>query len=111
MTTEQTNIFRTVFATVALFICITGTAQQFSFKQYTVKDGLPSSTIYYALQDRNGFMWFASNQGVSRFDGHTFRNFTKEDGLPDNEIIKMYLDKHNNVWFISMLGVPALYRQ
>jgi ligand-binding sensor domain-containing protein len=54
-------------------------------------------------------MWFSTNQGVSRFDGHSFRNFTKEDGLPDNEIIKMYLDKHNSVWFISMLGIPSVY--
>jgi ligand-binding sensor domain-containing protein len=83
--------------------------QELSYKQFTVKDGLPGSIIYQSLQDNNGFIWFATNQGVSRFDGRTFRNFTKEDGLPDNDIIKLYLDKHNNLWFIPLMGIPSVY--
>ena len=84
-------------------------SQEPAYKQFTVKDGLPGSVVYHTLQDKNGFIWFATNQGVSRFDGRTFRNFTKEDGLPDNDIIKLYLDKYNNVWFISFVGIPAVY--
>jgi ligand-binding sensor domain-containing protein/two-component sensor histidine kinase len=83
--------------------------QELSHKQYTVKDGLPGSVVYHTVQDRNGFIWFATNQGVSRFDGKTFTNFTKEDGLPDNEILKLYLDKYNNIWFISFAGIPAVF--
>lgn len=84
-------------------------SQEPAYKQFTVKDGLPGSIVYHTLQDKNGFIWFATNQGVSRFDGRTFRNFTKEDGLPDNDIIKLYLDKNNNVWFVSFVGIPAVY--
>ncbi|HEX6432545.1 MAG TPA: histidine kinase [Niastella sp.] len=84
-------------------------SQEPAYKQFTVKDGLPGSVVYQTLQDKNGFIWFATNQGVSRFDGRTFRNFTKEDGLPDNDIVKLYLDKFNNVWFISFVGIPAVY--
>ena len=83
--------------------------QELSFKHFTVKDGLPGSIVYHTLQDKNGFIWFATNQGVSRFDGKTFTNFTREDGLPDNEIIKLYLDKFNNIWFISFVGVPSAF--
>ena len=36
-------------------------------------------------------MWFATETGVSRFDGVHFKNFTTEDGLPDNEIIGLFL--------------------
>ncbi len=82
-----------------------------SYTQYTVKDGLPGPIVYQALQDKNGFIWFATNQGVSRFDGKSFKNFSKADGLPDNEILKLYIDKHNNMWFISGAGIPSLYRQ
>ncbi|WP_207513845.1 sensor histidine kinase [Longitalea luteola] len=84
-------------------------SQELTYKQFTVKDGLPGSVVYDALQDKNGFIWFATSQGVSRFDGRTFRNFTKEEGLPDNDIIKLYLDKHNNIWFLSFMGIPAVY--
>jgi len=88
---------------------LTCCCQELSYRQFTVKDGLPGSIVYHSLQDRNGFIWFATNQGVSRFDGRTFRNFTKEDGLPDNDIVKLYLDRHNNVWFISLLGTPSVF--
>lgn len=84
-------------------------SQEPAYKQFTVKDGLPGSVVYHTLQDKNGFIWFATSQGVSRFDGRTFRNFTKEDGLPDNDIIRLYLDKNNNVWFVSFVGIPSVY--
>lgn len=92
-----------------LFISAGMYCQELSYKQFTVKDGLPGSIVYNTLQDRNGFIWFATNQGVSRFDGKTFTNFTKEDGLPDNEILKLYLDKYNNIWCISFIGIPAVF--
>lgn len=83
--------------------------QEPSHIQYTVKDGLPGAIVYHALQDKNGFIWFATNQGVSRFDGRTFKNFSKENGLPDNEILRLYLDRHNNMWFISISGTASVY--
>lgn len=89
-------------------LCYNTYSQQLSYKQITGKDGLPGSIVYHALQDKKGFIWFASKQGVSCFDGRTFRNYTKEEGLPDNDIIKLYLDKYNNVWCISFVGIPAV---
>lgn len=83
--------------------------QEISRIHYTIKDGLPGPTVYQCLQDRRGFIWFATNTGVSRFDGRQFRNYNKEDGLPDNEIVKMYLDSHDDVWFMSFSGVPSVY--
>ncbi|WP_331957990.1 sensor histidine kinase [Chitinophaga sp.] len=87
---------------------VTARCQEPSHTQYTVKDGLPGAIIYQALQDRNGFIWFATNQGVSRFDGRTFKNYSKENGLPDNEILRLYLDRNNNMWFISISGIPSV---
>ncbi|WP_167291651.1 sensor histidine kinase [Paraflavitalea devenefica] len=86
-------------------------SQELAYKQYTTKDGLPGSAVYQALQDKEGFLWFATNQGVGRFDGSLFKYFSKEDGLPDNEVIKLYADKHNNIWFISLSGIPAVFYQ
>lgn len=94
-----------------LFLLFLGTAaycQEPSHTQYTIKDGLPGAVVYHALQDKNGFIWFATNQGVSRFDGRSFKNFSKENGLPDNEILRLYLDRHNNMWFISISGIPSV---
>jgi len=84
-------------------------AQELSYKKYGIKEGMAGSVIYHCLQDRKGFIWFATNHGVSRFDGKDFRNFSKEDGLPDNEIVKLYIDKYDNVWFISWTGTPSVF--
>jgi len=83
--------------------------QEYSYTQYNVKDGLAGSVVYCAAEDKDGFLWFGTESGLSRFDGTHFRNFTTSDGLPDNEIIKLYLDKHNNVWFISLMGIPSVF--
>lgn len=100
------------YNTVAFIILLSSTlicAQDLSYKRYSVRDGLPGSTVYNVLQDKNGFIWFATNQGVSRFDGRTFRNFSRQDGLPDNEVMRLYLDSHNRVWCTTFVGIPAVF--
>ena len=96
-----------ILTLVLLSLCCC--CQELAYRQYTVKDGLPGSIVYQSLQDRNGFIWFATNQGVSRFDGRTFRNFSREDGLPDDDIVKLYLDKYNDIWFLSVMGIPSVF--
>jgi ligand-binding sensor domain-containing protein len=73
-------------------------AQEFSYSRYDSKEGLAGSTVYCLVQDRDGFMWFGTETGLSRFDGTHFRNFTREDGLPDNDIIQLFADTRGRVW-------------
>lgn len=51
-------------------------------------------------QDKDGFIWFATDNGVCRFDGSEFKVFNTENGLPDNDIINIYCDTKNRVWFV-----------
>ncbi len=50
-------------------------AQQILFRHYSVPEGLPSSTVRAITQDRQGYLWFGTKNGLSRFDGYQFRNF------------------------------------
>lgn len=70
-------------------------------KVYSVKDGLPSSQIYRMTQDLDGAMWFATNRGLSKFDGFHFTNYTNEDGLANQDVWELSVDDDNNVWFFS----------
>ncbi|TDW99189.1 sensor histidine kinase [Dinghuibacter silviterrae] len=99
---------RTLLALYFLLTTTVSHAQELAYRQFTVKDGLPGAIVYHCIQDRKGFIWFATNQGVCRFDGRTFHTFTKKDGLPDNEILQLYLDRFDNVWFISFVGIPSV---
>lgn len=71
---------------------------------YTTKDGLPSNNCYYTLQDQQGFIWIATDAGVSRFDGAVFENFSVDDGLPDNQILQLRQDSKGRIWFMALNG-------
>ena len=90
-----------VFLILFLVHSIHGYAQSYHFKQYTVEDGLPSSEIYSVFQDYKGYMWFATDAGVSRFNGYEFENFDSSEGLADNTIFLITEDKENRIWFGS----------
>lgn len=77
-------------------------AQEYNYLQYTVADGMPSNTVYDVKQDKEGFIWLATDAGVTRFDGRKFVTFTQKDGLPSNDIIILYCDKFNRVWMVPM---------
>ncbi|HMC96323.1 MAG TPA: two-component regulator propeller domain-containing protein, partial [Flavobacteriales bacterium] len=66
--------------------------------------GLPSNTVYCALEDREGYLWFGTDAGASRFDGSHFQNFTTSDGLLDNEVLGMFQDSQDRLWFLSLNG-------
>lgn len=80
-----------------------------NFKNYGTKDGLPSNEVYQVIQDSKGYMWFATDFGVSRFDGYKFTNYDSEDGLPDNTIYEIYEDYKGRIWFISSSAKLSYY--
>ena len=73
-------------------------------KHFNTKDGLPSNTCYYTLQDKKGYIWVATDAGVCRFDGKVFETFSIDDGLPDNQIIKLHEDHQGRIWFSALNG-------
>ena len=70
-----------------------------SYHHYTSADGLASSTVYDILQDKNGFIWFATANGVSKFDGNHFTTFRTSDGLNSNSIIALAEGKSGELYF------------
>ncbi len=54
---------------------------------YGVEDGLPSNEIYKILQDKKGYIWFASDRGLIRYNGLSWKTYTIENGLSDNCIL------------------------
>ncbi len=85
-------------------------SQSTEFKHYSTENGLASSEVYCQLQDNNGFMWFGTSRGLSRYDGYEFKNYTASDGLPSNSIIKMFLDRFGKIWFSNYDGSLSFYK-
>jgi Predicted periplasmic ligand-binding sensor domain len=72
--------------------------QEYTCIHYDVKDGLAGSTVYDLCQDKDGFLWFATDAGVCRFDGSQFRRFTTADDLPEIEVVRLFADSKGRVW-------------
>ncbi len=71
------------------------------FKRYDIETGLPSNRIYKVIQDNKGFIWVATDKGLSKFDGAEFINFTTAQGLPSNDIWEIYLDQKDRLWYFT----------
>ena len=80
-------------------------AQKLPFRNYGIKDGLAQSTVYDIFQDSKGYLWFATQSGVSKFDGKTFVNFTTYEGLTDNFVRSILEDQYGNFWFGTSNGI------
>lgn len=65
--------------------------------------GLPSNNIYDIFQDKQGFMWFATNQGICRFDGKSFLTFT-DDIQTSKSGSNIKEDKYGRIWYSNFDG-------
>ena len=91
---------RLLLYTLTFLSFIPALAQDYNYVHYDTKDGLAGSTVYRMCQDKAGYIWFATDNGVSMFDGKKFRNFTTEDGLTDNEVLFIDADGKGRVWMV-----------
>jgi signal transduction histidine kinase/ligand-binding sensor domain-containing protein/DNA-binding response OmpR family regulator len=84
-------------------------AQSYYFKSYQVNSGVSSNTITCSIQDRQGFMWFGSRNGLNRFDGSAFRIFRNRVGdttsIGSNSILSLYTGKAGLLWVGTTKGV------
>jgi len=73
-----------------------------TFEHFTVRDGLAQSTINNILQDNKGFIWLATYDGLSQFDGYEFHNYKVKPGDPiqmkSNRADRIHVDKYNRIW-------------
>lgn len=69
-----------------LLVICSATAEERPVRVYTTADGLPSNTVTCNKRDSHGFVWFCTEEGLSRFDGYTFTNYGVEQGLPDRVV-------------------------
>lgn len=82
---------------------------ELNFKYYKAEEGLSSNTVYTALQDSRGFMWFGTENGLNRFDGYTFtvyRNIPRnEHSLVNNYVYCLAEDDEQTIWVGTERGV------
>lgn len=83
-----------------------------SFTHFYVNDGLSQGTVVSSCQDSTGHMWFATMDGLNRYDGYRFKVYRHDPddttSIHDNIIRKVYLDSRGDLWVGTAKGF-ALY--
>jgi len=87
-----------------IIVCLQRTlAEQLPIKTYTIADGLARDCVNRIKQDSHGFIWFCTNEGISRFDGYGFTNYGVADGLP-HRIISDFLETRDGAYLFATFG-------
>jgi ligand-binding sensor domain-containing protein/signal transduction histidine kinase len=93
------------FLLLLCFGSLAGFAQRKSIKQYvhqiwTTENGLPQNSANSIVQTRDGYIWFATYEGLARFDGVEFRVFdrTNTRELPSSWFVRMREDSAGGLW-------------
>jgi len=72
------------------------------FQALGVTAGMPSSRIYKTVQDRDGYLWFGTQDGLARYDGVGFRVYRHDPKNPDslggNAVTTLFVDRDDRIW-------------
>ncbi|MCX6212912.1 sensor histidine kinase [Spirosoma sp.] len=97
-----------------------GAAPTFRVDHISVRDGLTQGSVYYMLKDSRGFLWFGTQDGLNRYDGHHFRTYRPALGkagsvLPGSirgiNIFGIVEDPDGNLWIGTEEGLNRYDRQ
>src|SRR3972149_895527 len=81
---------------------------EYIFRQLTDADGLSQSTIFAMIQDKDGYLWFGTIDGLNRYDGYEFRVYvndpTDSTTISDNFISALFEDSDGLIWVGTVNG-------
>jgi signal transduction histidine kinase/ligand-binding sensor domain-containing protein/DNA-binding response OmpR family regulator len=104
-----------IFIIFFLNLTVSAQIQHINFTSLTSKEGLLSSSINAILKDSQGLMWFATDDGLNRFDGTNFKVYRNQRGdttsIRANEILALHEDKRGNLWIGTSGGGLSLYNR
>lgn len=92
-----------------LFVSAISKAQPYYFRHYQVENGLSHNTVFCSAQDKNGFLWFGTKDGLNRFDGYQFKTFNiikEENGTLIRDLISsLSTDQNGTLWVGTQKGL------
>jgi ligand-binding sensor domain-containing protein/signal transduction histidine kinase len=94
-----------VLLLLILFLPFQTHGERLPLKSYTVADGLPHNVINKIVRDSRGFLWFCTQEGLSRFDGYSFTNYGTAQGLPHPNVNDLLETRGGDYWVATNAGL------
>ncbi len=106
---------KTIYYLLLCWVTFSLHASEISFTHLTTEQGLPQNSIYTIYQDKQGFMWFGTLDGLCRYDGYQFKTYRHspqdKNSLSHNEVYTIYEDRQDQLWIGTGGGVNLFDRQ
>ncbi|AXE20986.1 histidine kinase [Runella rosea] len=107
-------MYKVIVLIVAIGVGLKGWAQDYRLEHIGVNQGLSQGSPYHMLKDSRGFMWFGTQDGVNRYDGHSFKVYKPDVKDPHSlhgvNIAGLVEDKQGNVWLGTEEGLNCYER-
>jgi signal transduction histidine kinase/ligand-binding sensor domain-containing protein/CheY-like chemotaxis protein len=85
--------------------CPTAVAQRYTFRTYSQPEGLTNMAVYCLLQDREGFIWAGTDNGLFRYDGRSFHSYSAKAGLPSATVFGLAESPDGVLWAATQRGL------
>lgn len=83
-----------------------------NFTKINNEEGLSQNTIQCMIQDKLGFIWIGTNDGLNRYNGYEFKIYkydkNNSNSIAGNNIIDLLEDKNNNIWIATSNGLSKI---
>ncbi len=107
------NLFPLIYTFTFLIFQANIISQSVFFNRLTTDDGLSNNYVYEVLQDQAGFLWFATDDGLNKYDGYDFivyrNNLSDKNSISDNSIWTIKEDELGKIWIGTKNGFINCY--
>ncbi|MBN1398574.1 MAG: hypothetical protein JXA06_11130 [Bacteroidetes bacterium] len=95
--------------------CVNAQPKHLQFRQITTDHGLSNSWVHTVMQDKYGFIWIGTDDGLNRYDGYDFRiykyNMNDAYSISNSNVIAILEDRQGNLWFGTREGLNLYDRE
>jgi ligand-binding sensor domain-containing protein/signal transduction histidine kinase len=103
------NVLHTSLLALQLFVAVQTLSSDFRSEHISVEQGLSQSSAWSIIQDRKGFLWIGTADGLNKYDGYSFRIFRNDpadsSSLSNNTVWSLCEDRNGMIWVGTVAGV------
>jgi len=103
-----------LFLFITSLLSVNAQPKNLQFRHLTRENGLSHSWVHSIIQDKYGFMWFGTDDGLNRYDSYNFRiyknNLQDKNSISSNIIMAFYEDSRGDLWIGTRQGLNLFDR-
>ena len=106
---SKNTFFRIILFALLLFTCQIAHGETLKFDHFSNKEGFNQNTINAIVEDKYGFLWIGTPNGLIKYDGYDFYNYTHDplnkNSISNNYIQCLFNDSEGNLWIGTRTGI------